>query len=305
MTRIPTRVLGSGLLAAATAMLGAALFVSLANGFGSGDLAPFVIWCALLGIFVAVLSVLILRLRLPERRFARHGAAALIGLVGGVLFTISVAVGLGPLIGGFSFPVLYLWTAGAVAGVMWAAWPAQPAERARSRVTPLVLVASLVLAVVILLPRAWLVGAVYVWDRAEHEVHLLPEGFRGPVVIIFDQPAGAPEERDGRARLYRVPPNGVLRTQLPFNDGWSAPDYFFLDRSGRRSPIVRGAPCEDSLPGDPVQACLMGRMWIGDREGPGYSAYVVTRQADRRDQYERGDSLVRAVVFGDSLAPAP
>jgi hypothetical protein len=298
-------MLGAGLVAAAVAMLGAGTYVALSGGFGAGDLRPFGLWCGLLAGFVGTVSVLLMRLRLPARRSARISIAVIVGLLSGVLFTVAVMLGLGPWIGAFSFPVFQLWALGAVAGLTVLVWPAAMAAPTSGHAVPALLGVGAVLAAVALLPRVLLLGGVYVWDRAEPEVHLLPAGYRGPVVIIFGQADGAALEREGRARVYRIPTDGVLRTQFDPNEGWRAPDYFYVDGAGRRTPIVRGAPCADSLPDDPVQACLLGRMYLGGRTGAEYSAYVVTRLADRSVLTKRADSLIRAVVFGDSVALAP
>jgi hypothetical protein len=46
---------------------------------------------------------------------------------------------------------------------------------------------------------------------AEPEVHLIPAGFEGPVIIIFNDPNGAPMRREGRARRSaRRPGTGLL-----------------------------------------------------------------------------------------------
>ncbi len=134
---------------------------------------------------------------------------------------------------------------------------------------------------------AW--GAGRYWDRAEHEIHLIPTGYTGPVVIIHDS-TGAPVEREGKARLYRVPASGVVRTQFPPNEGWGRPDYYYVGDRGHRVAIVPGTPCDDSLPGDPVQACLMGQTRYGNADPRhAYSAYVVSRHASRRQLYEEGE----------------
>jgi hypothetical protein len=298
------RSLVAGLAAGAVAWLGAAAYVIAAQGFGAGDLRAFAIWCSLLAFFVAVIAHLLPPVWLSSRRLLRLLLSLCVGFVAALLFTLAAALGLGPWIGAFSFPVLFLWAGGAIAGLTFAVWP--PPAPARSHgVKSFLLGIGVCLGLVVALPPALLLGSIHIWDRAESEVHLLPSGFRGPVIIVFRQADGAAPEREGRARLYRIPPDGVLRTQYEPNDGWSAPDYFYVDSSGQRTEIARGAPCADSLPGDPVQACLMGQLYIGDQVGAEYQAYVVTQQADRNAQYERGDSLVRAVIYGQRSALAP
>ncbi|HEX3159917.1 MAG TPA: hypothetical protein VHQ45_15470, partial [Gemmatimonadaceae bacterium] len=243
----------------------------------------------------------------------------LAGLGAGILFTATVALAMGPWVGAFSFPILYLWAAAGALGMVAAAMalPVPPEElrapppRLRRILGAMVLVLLLVVAV----PTVLFYGSALVWGRAEPAVHLVPSGYEGPVVIIYGDSGGAPERREGKTRVYDIPPGGVLRTRFAADPGWSAPDYFYVDAGGRRTPIVRGAPCADSLPGDPVQACPMPVTWTmsvsaGDSVTPAppqpeYESYVVGRQANRRELEARWDSVVHWAVFGDSAYRAP
>lgn len=84
---------------------------------------------------------------------------------------------------------------------------------------------------------------------AEPEVHLIPEGFIGHVVIQHARATGSPAERDGDARLYRIPADGVLVTQTPANYGVRPPErmaFFAVSGSGTRTPLLvetAGGPC--------------------------------------------------------------
>jgi len=53
----------------------------------------------------------------------------------------------------------------------------------------------------------------------EQEVVVVPKGFTGYVIIIFNQENGQPVKYDGKKRVYEVPPNGILKTQFNVNDG--------------------------------------------------------------------------------------
>ena len=156
------------------------------------------------------------------------------------------------------------------------------------------------IALVFVFPSAYLWGASHIWDKAEHEIHLIPAGFRGPVVIVFNEAGGAPKEFERKARLYRIPADGVLRTQFGPNPGWGRPDYWYINAVGQRTAIVPGTPCDDELEGDPVQACLAGRRYrINGLPSPEYSSYVVGQTGERRAAYEAGEQLVGRLLFGD------
>jgi hypothetical protein len=158
-----------------------------------------------------------------------------------------------------------------------------------------------IVALIIASPWIYVWGAGRLWDRAEREVHLLPAGFTGPVVILLGQPH-APQEREGGARVFRIPPSGVASSGFAENYGWGRPDYYYVDGKGRRTRIVAGTPCDRALAGDPVQACLLGHTTLFDAEGRphdrAYEAYVVGRRADQAAWADRTDQFVDSVVYG-------
>jgi hypothetical protein len=147
--------------------------------------------------------------------------------------------------------------------------------------------------------RTALVGllCILISACADRELDLMPVGFEGPVIIIFNDPNGAPARWERGARRYDIPASGVFRTQFSPNEGWGRPDYEYVDASGHRSLIVPGTPCVDSLLGDPVQACLDAVRG----PGPRYDAYVVSHRANRKEMYDRGARLVDSVLFGGSI----
>lgn len=64
--------------------------------------------------------------------------------------------------------------------------------------------------------------------RAHPEVHLIPAGYAGYVTIAFLAPNGEPGDFEGKARLYRIPANGILLTQSPANHGPGPERQFFI-----------------------------------------------------------------------------
>ncbi|HZM00319.1 MAG TPA: hypothetical protein VFD43_08715 [Planctomycetota bacterium] len=77
--------------------------------------------------------------------------------------------------------------------------------------------------------------------QAEPEIHLIPAGYQGQVVILHDVPDGEPARYEDGARVYPIPPDGVLRSSTPVPDGWWGPDevrYFYVAEDGTRTRIV-------------------------------------------------------------------
>jgi len=74
---------------------------------------------------------------------------------------------------------------------------------------------------------------------SDNEQYLVPEGFNGRVLILFNRSDGAPKEYDGRTRIYRVPESGVLKTQFAPNEVWHEfPRVFYVGNSAYELPVV-------------------------------------------------------------------
>jgi hypothetical protein len=78
-------------------------------------------------------------------------------------------------------------------------------------------------------------------------VYLIPKGFTGAVVIIFDQRGAAPAETENGKQVYRIPLNGVLRTQVKPSYRIKGREYFYVDIDGSRSgiPVLLPAGLKD------------------------------------------------------------
>lgn len=173
-------------------------------------------------------------------------------------------------------------------------------QRKRVLLTVVALIVGVPLAI-LAYPQVYVLGAGLLWGRAEHEIHLIPAGYTGPVVIELNDATATAPERENGARLFRIPVSGVAHSRLGVNDGWGRPDYFYVDGQGHRTRIVAGTPCDDSLPGDPVQACLLGHTTFGDLPERAYEAYVVGRRADRLAWKWRDQRFVDSVVYGRAI----
>ena len=83
-------------------------------------------------------------------------------------------------------------------------------------------------------------------QKSETSLFCVPNHFVGDVLIVFDQPAGAPVEYRGNARLYRIPATGVLRTRFKPDYGWHQPDqFYYVDAQGE---FVKKLPYFDTVP---------------------------------------------------------
>lgn len=74
-------------------------------------------------------------------------------------------------------------------------------------------------------------------EYAEPQSYLLPNGFTGAFVIVFNQKEGTPKEYENGRRIYRIPKNGVLFTQFDIDYRVFTPESaktYYVDSLGRK-----------------------------------------------------------------------
>jgi len=91
-------------------------------------------------------------------------------------------------------------------------------------------------------------------NKCEKEIYLLPEGFRGKLIVYFDQPDGQEILYEDSIRIYHIPPSGFLKTQFPKNGGCMSDDrinFFYEDSDGNRNLLDYFLNIDkDSIPTD-------------------------------------------------------
>lgn len=123
--------------------------------------------------------------------------------------------------------------------------------------------------------------------------YLLPEGFMGPAMILFDDPLGEEVRSVGwRHEEYRFGHDGVLLLRTPFKARLEEQKFFWLSRSGQRSEILQngGAGVQilsyllSSAPRNPTPTQLPDGSWFTtDAGGFGIVVFIVGRPGDYSD----------------------
>jgi len=67
--------------------------------------------------------------------------------------------------------------------------------------------------------------------------YLIPEGYRGNVMVVFNQKDGQDEAYEGRRRIYRIPLTGVLFTKFKDEEGFINEEYYYVSPSGHRTKL--------------------------------------------------------------------
>jgi hypothetical protein len=77
---------------------------------------------------------------------------------------------------------------------------------------------------------------------------LIPQNYHGEIIIIYDQPHGAPEVYNGNSRVYRIPSNGILFTQFSAETNTGDQQYFYVSPGGLKKKIVPVSTAEFNEP---------------------------------------------------------
>lgn len=115
-------------------------------------------------------------------------------------------------------------------------------------------------------------------NRAEPEMHLIPKGYQGYVIIIFEDPNGQAEKYEDGFRVYEIPTNGILRTKFSRQNGWIANGklkYYHTD--GKNKTEIKEALTEN-------EAREIGKVCIQNKELSVDVRYLVCSY-DKRDKY--------------------
>jgi hypothetical protein len=74
-------------------------------------------------------------------------------------------------------------------------------------------------------------------SSADDEIHLLPKGFTGIVIIRFNAKNGKEKSYEDGKRVYKIPANGILDTKFDYNEGVINPPEFYYLEKDKRTPI--------------------------------------------------------------------
>jgi hypothetical protein len=127
------------------------------------------------------------------------------------------------------------------------------------------------------------------FNQAEREIHLIPKGYVGPVVIIYGRPHGAPPKYENGVRVYEIPKNGILLTQFDPNCGVIPPHgqtFCYVDDSGSRTEVPQGF--QDNASNNGIQIMSPS---IGSTPKSTFTSYIVGSKKQGDSLYQILDTL--------------
>ena len=73
--------------------------------------------------------------------------------------------------------------------------------------------------------------------KAEPEIYLIPQNYRGDFLIRFEEPCGESIAYENSRRIYRIPENGVLILKGSQMQGFVERKYFLTDDEGKLTQL--------------------------------------------------------------------
>ena len=75
------------------------------------------------------------------------------------------------------------------------------------------------------------------YNTTEPETFLIPEKYRGKVLIVFNSKCGEEIEYENGRRIYKVPNDGILLTKFNDEQGFINQEFYLVDKNGNRKSI--------------------------------------------------------------------
>lgn len=136
----------------------------------------------------------------------------------------------------------------------------------------------------------YVIVSVYT-GKADDEKHILPNGFTGPVLIVFNQRGGVDVPIEDGIRIYRIPKSGKLVTSLPPNYGWGFFSYYY--ENGVSIPQAEpGESSNRSDTGVQIWGVQVGVAGVLDRDNYSFKSYTVGRLKDIDSLAKVGEKIL-------------
>ena len=88
--------------------------------------------------------------------------------------------------------------------------------------------------------------------HGENCIYLIPKGFEGNLIIIFEQNDGNDTSYDKQTRLYNFDKSGVLKTKFKPNYGTQQKQYYYVDSLGNKINIAYRLPSDPTDGQEPI-----------------------------------------------------
>jgi hypothetical protein len=135
-------------------------------------------------------------------------------------------------------------------------------------------------------------------SKGEDSFRIVPKGYEGLVIIIFDSNKSDTQDYEDGKRLYKIPDSGILITGFSENYGSQSPFYFEEDSNGKR----QGIPFFSNFNYDKVNQtnirCAFNEKIVGaSKSRPAYKSFLVGKGKDIEKWTNKNNDLVEEALI--------
>jgi hypothetical protein len=145
---------------------------------------------------------------------------------------------------------------------------------------------------------------------ARKDVFVFPENFTGPAIVVYKVDGGSNSWIESESRVIPVPTDGIALTRAEMVERTGQPEFFYEDKNGRRTPIVRHDyyPYPQFHGGKPDTTgpkTMQVYGWLGTKGGEfkkkGYYKYYELLVASSEEYANADSAKLIPRVFHDSV----
>ncbi len=104
-------------------------------------------------------------------------------------------------------------------------------------------------------------------QRTEPEVFIIPKGFKGKVMVVFEKKNGVLPKLEKNRRVYEIPNNGILVTQSMITEGFMSRQFYYIDSLNQRIPLKSFKNEKEAESYDEIGIFYSGRAGIYGNSG--------------------------------------
>lgn len=82
-----------------------------------------------------------------------------------------------------------------------------------------------------------IVSSGFFFKYPRNGIYLIPKGYTGDVIILFNQPDGVVPEVENGLYVYKMPENGILKVKIKGYAGIVNKSYYYVDENNERQEI--------------------------------------------------------------------
>jgi hypothetical protein len=134
-------------------------------------------------------------------------------------------------------------------------------------------------------------------SKGEDSFRIVPKGYEGLVIIIFDADKSDVQNYEDGKRVYKIPDSGILISGFSENYGAQSPFYFEEDDNGKR----KGIPFFSNFNYDKVNQtnirCAFNEQIVGaTKSRPAYKSFLVGKGKDIEKWIDKNNDLVEQAL---------